>query len=145
MKGAYVGSQTEFGPEASCEAGLVGYLKKNTKEHFVLDKKNIINGSLAAAAAINLTTAFADAPSTDPRYEVLKRIMREYVQQVVQDECSTVEGYNFDSYEWSAYEIRGLEVVLFDILNHTNNYCKPPELTGTHSAKQNQGDDAITK
>ncbi len=60
--------------------------------------------------------------------------MREYVQQVVIEECNGKEDFDFDAYRWSDYELKGLEVVLFDILNHTINYCKPPELTGMHSA-----------
>ncbi len=99
-----------------------------------MEKKSVLNNTLLAVSALNFSQAFAEAPSKDPRYEQLKSIMREYVQQVVRDECANVEGYNFDSYEWNEYEIRGLEVVLFDILNHTKNYCKPPELTGMHSA-----------
>ena len=59
--------------------------------------------------------------------------MKSYVQDVVRTECEGIENYNFDAYDWDNYEIRGLEVVLFDILNHTENYCKPPELTGMHN------------
>jgi len=59
----------------------------------------------------------------------------------VLDECSAIEGFDLNAYEWESLEIKGLEVVLFDILNHTNNHCKPPELTGMHSARQNQGED----
>jgi hypothetical protein len=99
-----------------------------------METKTVFNSALVTATALNITCLFAEAPSTDPRYEQLKAIMREYVQQVVVDECSGHPEFNYDAYRWNDYEIRGLEVVLFDILNHTANYCKPPELTGMHSS-----------
>lgn len=108
----------------------------------MLDKKNLINTGLVAAAAINFTSAaFANPPSTDPRYEELKKIMLKYVQKVVLYECVEQPGFNFDAYTWDEYEIKGLEVVLFDILNHTSNYCRPPELIGMHSAMFHQSED----
>lgn len=99
----------------------------------MLDKKNIINSGLVAAAAMNFTSAMADAPSTDQRYEDLRRIMRDYVQNVVRDECAYKEDFNYDAFTWDDYEIEGLEIVLLDTIKHTASYCKPPELTGMHS------------
>ncbi len=106
-----------------------------------MEMKSVLNNAMLTMATVGCASAFADAPSTDPRYDRLKEIMRDYVQHVALDECSSIEGFDFNAYEWETLEIKGLEVVLFDILNHTKNYCKPPELTGMHSARQNQGED----
>ena len=98
-----------------------------------MEKKTIMSNSMLAAAAINFSTAYANAPSKDARYEELKRIMRDYIQGVVQDECVNVEGFDFNTYLWDDYEIEGLEIVLLDTIKHTASYCKPPELTGMHA------------
>ena len=110
-----------------------------------MTQKNLSLIGTASVLATFATTAQGAAPSTDSRYEDIRRIMREYVQKVVQDECSTLEGFDFNSYEWDNYQLAGLQIVLLDVVNHTMNYCKPPELAGIHSTKRNNGEDETSK
>ncbi len=98
-----------------------------------MEKKTVINNALLAAAAMNLTNGFARAPSKDPRYFELRQIMREYVEKIAAEECAGFDGYTQDTYDWNDYEIAGLQIVLLDLVNHTKNYCKPPELKGMYS------------
>ena len=95
-------------------------------------ERKLGNTILLAGAALAFENLHAAPPSTDERYFKLRSIMKEYVQGVVQEECAEQPGFDFNAYRWDDFEIAALELVLFDILNHTEHYCKPPELTGLH-------------
>lgn len=99
-----------------------------------METKTIVNSALLAASALNLTNGMAQAPSQDPRYFQLRQIMREYVEKLAAAECVSFDGDTQDSYDWDDNEITGLQAVLLDLVNHTKNFCKPPELISMESA-----------